>query len=57
MGIHTLVLLMLSQVQDTKLSLVVKHVKVLVLNVIVDQFGLDFLFTMGVGTEIFVRTL
>ena len=57
MGIYTLVLLMLSQVQDTKLSLVVKHVKVLVLNVIVDQFGLNFLFAMGIGTEIFVRTL
>lgn len=35
-GIHTLVLLMFSQVQYTELSLVVKHVKVFVLNVVVD---------------------
>ena len=57
MRIHTLVLLMFGQVQNTELSLVVKHVKVFVLDVVVDQFGLDLLLAMGVCAEFFVRTL
>lgn len=36
MGINTLVLFVFSQVQDTKLCLVVKHVKILILDVVVD---------------------
>jgi hypothetical protein len=44
-----------SEVKNAEFSLVVKHVKVFVFDVIVDQFGLEFLFAMGVGTKLFVR--
>jgi hypothetical protein len=54
-SIHTFVLFVFSEVKNAEFSLVVKHVKVFVFDVIVDQFGLEFLFAMGVGTKLFVR--
>ena len=54
-SIHTFVFFVFSEVKNAKFSLVVKHVKVFVFDVIVDQFGLEFLFAMGVGTKLFVR--
>lgn len=56
MSVYALVLLMFSQVQYTKFSLIVKHVKIFIFNVIVDKFGLDLLLTVRICTEISVWT-
>jgi len=54
-GINALVLFMFSQVQDTELGLVVKHVKILVFDVIVDQLCLNFFLAMGIRAELSIR--
>ncbi len=54
--IYTFVLFVFGKVQYAEFSLVVKHVKVFVFDIIVDQFGLKLLFAMSVGTKLLVRT-
>lgn len=57
MSVYALVFLVLSQVQNTELSLVVEHVEVLILNVVVDQFGEDLLLAVSIGAELSVGAL
>ena len=57
MSVYALVFLVLSQVQNTELSLVVEHVEVLILNVVVDQFGEDLLLAVSIGAELSVWAL
>lgn len=57
MRINTLILLMFSQVQNTKFCLVIEHIKVFILDIVMNQFGLDLLLTMGICAELLIRTL
>lgn len=57
MSVYALVFFVLSQVQNTELSLVVEHVKVLILNVVVDQFGEDLLLAVSICAELSVWAL
>lgn len=56
MRIYTLIFFMFSQVKDTKLCFVIKHVKVLILKIVMNQFGLDLFLTMSICTELFIWT-
>ena len=57
MSVYALVFLVLSQVQNTELSLVVEHIEILILNVVVDQFGEDLLLAVSIGAELSVWAL
>lgn len=57
MSVYALVFLVLSQVQNTELSLVVEHVEILILNVVVDQFGEDLLLAVSIRAELSVWAL
>lgn len=57
MRIDALGLIVLSQIEGAELRLVVKHVKIVILCVVVDQRRQDLLFTVGVRAEISIRTV
>ena len=52
MGIYALIFFVFGQVEDTELSFVVKHVKIFIFNVIMDQLCLNFLLTMSISAEL-----
>jgi hypothetical protein len=53
-GIYAFVFLMLGKIQDTELGLVVKHVKILIFNVVMDKFSLNLLLAVSIGAEVSV---
>lgn len=57
MRIYTLGLIMFGQIEGTELSLIVKHVKIVILSVVVDQRRQDLLLTVGIGAEISIGTV
>lgn len=57
MRVDTLRLVVLGEVEGTKLSLVVEHIEIFILGVVVDESGEHLLLTVSVGTEITVGTL
>lgn len=57
MSIDTFVFFVLGQIEDTEFSLVVKHVEILVFNVVVNKFGLNLFLTVSVCAKLSVGTL
>ena len=51
-GVYTLWRIVFSQVKRTELSFIVKHVKILVFSIIVDESWQNFFFGMCIGTKI-----
>lgn len=48
MGVDTLGLIVFGQIEGAELGLIVKHVKVVILSVVVDERRQDLLLTVGV---------
>ena len=57
MCIYTLIFFVFCQIKNTEFRFIIKHIKVLILKIVVNQFGLYLLLTVSVGTKLFVRTL
>lgn len=57
MRIYALGLVVLRQIEGTKLSLIVKHVKIVILRVIMDQRRQYLLLTVCIRAKISIRTV
>ena len=57
MGVNTFILFVLGKIKNAELGLVVEHVKILILNIVMNEFGLNFLFAVSIGAKVLIRAL
>ena len=57
MSIDAFILLMFGKIKNTELGLIVEHIKILILEIVMDEFALNFLLTMCIRTKVFISAL
>jgi hypothetical protein len=57
MSVDTFILFVLGKIKNAELGLVVEHVKILILNIVMDEFGLNFLLAVSIGAKVLIRAL